>query len=94
MHPTHWLISTQVPTIVDVSMLDQPVNMVSEKVPTAADLALFDGGAAASSCRWAWRIILPLSPSQCLADASSTVPLPFGSLAVVLSSKSSSFSSR
>ena len=60
MHPTHWLISTQVPTIVDVSMLLQPVNMVSEKVPPA-DLALFDGGAA--SCRWAWRIILPLSPS-------------------------------
>ena len=88
VHPTHWLISTQVPTIVDVSMLDQPVNMVSEKVPTAADLALFDGGAAASSCRWAWRIILPLSPSQCLADASSTVCLPDGSLASVLSSKS------
>ena len=64
MHPTHWLISTQVPTIVDVSMLLQPVNMVSEKVPPAADLALFDGGAAASSCRWAWRIILPLSPSR------------------------------
>ena len=41
--------------------------------------------------RWAWRIMLPLSPSQCLADASSTVPLPFGSLADVLSSKSSSY---
>ena len=38
--------------------------------------------------------MLPLSPSQCLADASSTAPLPFGSLADVLSSKSSSFSSR
>ena len=64
VHPTHWLISTQVPTIVDVSMLLQPVNMVSEKVLPAADLALFAGGTAASSCRWAWRIILPLSPSR------------------------------
>ena len=35
--------------------------------------------------------MLPLSPSQCLADASSTVCLPDGSLASVLSSKSSSF---
>ena len=30
VHPTHWLISTQVPTIVDVSMLDQPVNISKE----------------------------------------------------------------
>ena len=32
--------------------------------------------------------MLPLSPSQCLADASSTVPLPVGSRAVSVSSYS------
>ena len=49
VHSTHWLISTQVPTIVDVSMLLQPVRIESAKTPPAADLARFGGGGASSS---------------------------------------------